>query len=92
MSPAKKDLSGKIPKLSRGCRLGPDQVLLLPEGILRLSDTAFRIVELCDGKRSIAEIVDELTAEFAPTVHGRIRSDVTAYLEQLAKQRVLELK
>lgn len=82
----------QVPSLARGCRIGKDRVLLMPEGILKLSVSALRILELCDGKRSVAEIVSALQAEYAPEVHARIRSDVLSYLGSLAEKKAVELR
>ena len=82
----------KVPALARGCRLGKDQVLLMPEGILKLSASAVRILELCDGKRSIADIVSTMQSTYAPEVHERIRADVHSYLSSLAQKQAVELR
>ena len=58
-----------VPRLSAGCRmsqskdLGP--VLLLPESILRLTGPGPRILELCDGARTLAEVITALQASSA---------------------------
>ncbi len=53
--------TASIPALWRLARLEFDpvrqqRVLLYPEGVVLLNDTGRRILELCDGRRSIAEI------------------------------------
>ncbi len=58
------------PKLSRRFRLQyePAQtrwVLLYPEGMVQLNDSAAEILKRCDGERSMAQIVGELEAAFA---------------------------
>jgi pyrroloquinoline quinone biosynthesis protein D len=54
--------------MSRGVRLRTDPdgstLLLVPEGILRLNDTAAAILALVDGTRTIDGIVDTLEARF----------------------------
>lgn len=57
------------PRLAEGVRLQPDRrdggmVLLYPEGFLRLNRTAGEILGLCDGRRSIDEIVAMLADEY----------------------------
>jgi pyrroloquinoline quinone biosynthesis protein D len=81
-----------IPTLARGCRLGAEQTLLMPEGLLKLSQTAARVLALCDGKRSIEEIVETLCAEFPVEQHARIRSDVLGFVEKLVLKKALELR
>jgi pyrroloquinoline quinone biosynthesis protein D len=57
------------PKLSRRFRLQfePAQsrwVLLYPEGMVQLNDSAAEILKRCDGQRSLPEIVTELEQAF----------------------------
>ena len=58
------------PKLSRRFRLQfePAQsrwVLLYPEGMVQLNDSAAEILKRCDGQRSLTEIVSELEQAFS---------------------------
>jgi pyrroloquinoline quinone biosynthesis protein D len=57
------------PRLVTGARLGYDDVreehvLLIPEGVVRLNPTAAEVLELCDGERTLDEIVDTLSARY----------------------------
>lgn len=57
------------PKLSRRFRLQfePAQsrwVLLYPEGMVQLNDSAAEILKRCDGQRSLPDIVTELEQAF----------------------------
>jgi pyrroloquinoline quinone biosynthesis protein D len=57
------------PRLVTGARLSYDEVrqehvLLVPEGVVRLNPTAAEVLELCDGERSLDEIVGTLTARY----------------------------
>ena len=81
----------RVPRLVRGCRLGQGGILHLPEGILKLSPTGLKIVQLCDGKRSVDEVVTAAQAEFPPAVHDKIRQDIVLYLEQLVAKRAVDL-
>ncbi|TFW31834.1 pyrroloquinoline quinone biosynthesis peptide chaperone PqqD [Pseudomonas fluorescens] len=54
-------------------------VLLYPEGMITLNASAGQILERLDGQRSVATIIDQLTASF-PGVPG-IDEDVLAFLE-----------
>ena len=54
------------PRLVTGARLRYDDVrdehmLLIPEGVVRLNPTAAEVLELCDGERSLDEIVVALS-------------------------------
>jgi pyrroloquinoline quinone biosynthesis protein D len=57
------------PRLVTGARLRYDEVreehlLLVPEGAVRLNPTAAEVLSLCDGERSVDEIVDVLSARY----------------------------
>jgi pyrroloquinoline quinone biosynthesis protein D len=58
------------PRLVDGARLQYDDVreehlLLVPEGAVRLNETAARVLELCDGERSLAEISSAISERYA---------------------------
>ena len=58
------------PKLSRRFRLQYEEaqtrwVLLYPEGMVQLNDSAAEILKRCDGGRTVAQIVSELEAAFS---------------------------
>jgi pyrroloquinoline quinone biosynthesis protein D len=57
------------PRLVTGSRLRYDDVreqhvLLVPEGAVQLNPTAAEVLELCDGERSLDEIVVVLTDRY----------------------------
>ena len=57
------------PRLVTGARLRYDEVreehlLLVPEGAVRLNPSAAEVLELCDGERSVDEIVGVLSARY----------------------------
>jgi len=85
-----------VPRLARGCRLTEDPgqgwVLLIPEGILRLSGPGPRILERCDGSRTLGDIVRELTREYAAGDPARVESDTAAFLERLCERRIIVLE
>jgi pyrroloquinoline quinone biosynthesis protein D len=70
------------PRLVTGARLQYDEVreehvLLVPEGVVRLNPTAAAVLELCDGERSLDEIVGALSerydgADLRDDVHGLV--------------------
>jgi pyrroloquinoline quinone biosynthesis protein D len=58
------------PRLVAGARLQYDDVreehlLLIPEGAVRLNETAAHVLELCDGERSLDEIAVALSERYA---------------------------
>jgi pyrroloquinoline quinone biosynthesis protein D len=82
------------PRLASGCRWGnsggEDKVLLFPEGALRLQGTGQKIVELCDGRRTFAEIVGVLQTDFNASDPAQIRQDIASFLEQLQRKRIVD--
>jgi pyrroloquinoline quinone biosynthesis protein D len=76
------------PMLSPKARLRVDKktgqkVLLYPEKGLLLNPTGARILELCDGERTVASIVDVLMNEHVGAVRDTIASEVTGFLQRL---------
>jgi pyrroloquinoline quinone biosynthesis protein D len=86
------------PRLAAGCRWGPpgetgtdtDRMILFPEGALKLQSTGRAVLERCDGQRTFAEIISELQKEFTKTDPEKIRADISAFLEQLQKKRIVD--
>jgi pyrroloquinoline quinone biosynthesis protein D len=57
------------PRLVTGARLRYDEVreehqLLIPEGVVRLNASAAEVLELCDGARSLDDIVGALSERY----------------------------
>ena len=72
------------PKLSRRFRLQFEEaqnrwVLLYPEGMVQLNDSAAEILKRCDGVRSLDAIVEELQAAFNVQ---NLMPQVTSLLEE----------
>lgn len=79
------------PKLTRGARLRFDKVrgshvLMLPETAVMLSDTSAEILGLCDGERSVDELVAELSTRYPG---ADLRGDVLEFLADAKSQRWL---
>jgi pyrroloquinoline quinone biosynthesis protein D len=82
-----------VPKFAAGCRWGGTKeapVVLFPEGAIRVQGTSRTILELCDGRLSLAEIVQQLEVQFTLAPKGQIRADVQAFLEQLHNKRIVD--
>jgi coenzyme PQQ biosynthesis protein PqqD len=82
------------PKLAKKARLKWDEhekahFLLYPERGIRLNETASAIVQLCDGTRSVDDIVDELARRFAPEPKERIEEAVLSFLDEMRKRAVV---
>ena len=82
------------PMLKRGCRLNPsdssESLLLIPEGAIRLRGPGRQILELCDGRRTLADIIAELQSRFASAEPKRISSEVVSFLQGLAQKGAVE--
>jgi len=80
------------PRIGAGFRLQwePAQdchVLLYPEGMVKLNQSAGEILKRCDGQRSLDDVVRDLEATF--NTQG-LAKDVLAFVEIAAKQRWLQ--
>ena len=82
------------PRLAAGCRWaeanGEERMLMFPEGALRLQGTGRKILEGCDGQRSVQQIVEELKAQYKTGDSGRIEQEVSKFLEDLQQKRVVD--
>ena len=76
------------PRLVTGARLRYDDVreehlLLVPEGAVRLNPTAAEVLGLCDGERSIDDIVGVLSAHYdGADLHDDVRELVDAMAQR----------
>ena len=81
------------PRLAAGCRWGgteQDRVILFPEGAIKLQGTGRQILERCDGQRTFAELITELQSQFTDADPGKIRTDISQFLEQLRHKRIVD--
>jgi pyrroloquinoline quinone biosynthesis protein D len=79
------------PRLMTGARLRYDEVreehlLLVPEGAVRLNPTAAEVLELCDGERSLDEIVGVLSERYDGADVG---DDVRELIDGMAERGLL---
>ena len=82
------------PRISKGVRLQSDSitgktVLLFPEGVVELNETAHEILTRCDG-RTVSEIVQVLAEEYDADL-AALGSDVRETLADLQQRRLIEL-
>ena len=80
------------PRFPIGVRLRVDAVrdrtvLLYPEGALALNETAALVLELVDGKRTIADIAAELKARYETDV----TEDVQNLIQSIAAKGLLNV-
>ncbi|WP_298611284.1 pyrroloquinoline quinone biosynthesis peptide chaperone PqqD [uncultured Thiothrix sp.] len=77
-----------VPRLAGGYRFQWEEaqqnhVLLYPEGMVQLSDTAAAVLSLCDGKRTVEAIVAQLEEDYE--TEG-LDEDVTQFLMEAEAQ------
>jgi pyrroloquinoline quinone biosynthesis protein D len=82
--------SDSTPRLWRLARLEFDpvrqrHVLLYPEGAVLLNETGAAILELCNGTRTVGQIVTILSERY----HADVSADVTEYLSKMADRELL---
>ena len=81
------------PVLPRHARLRFDEtrqrwVILAPERVLAPDEIAVEVLHLCDGVRSVAQMVDQLAAKYAAE-RSAIAADVIVMLQDLADKGFL---
>ena len=69
------------------CRTRQTHVLQLPETVVVLHGSGAAILELCDGRRTVAEIVTELGARYRTVPDG----EVQRFLDRLVARRCVTL-
>ena len=82
-----------LPRLAVGCRWGgsgENRVILFPEGKINLQGTGLQVLERCDGQRTFGEIIVELQKQFSTADPAKIRSDISQFLEQLQRKRIVD--
>jgi pyrroloquinoline quinone biosynthesis protein D len=83
------------PRLAARARLKFDpiaknEMLLFPEAALALNETGAAIVRLCDGTRSVNEIVDQLSKEFRNAGHDALTREVVNFLDTIRARGLLQ--
>jgi pyrroloquinoline quinone biosynthesis protein D len=80
------------PRFAAGCRWGSEgeeRVVLFPEGMIRVQGTGQKILELCDGQRTVQEIVTALLGMYSADP-VKIRDDVGGFLDALQQKRIVD--
>ena len=83
------------PRLASRARLKFDpiakqEMLLFPEAALALNETGAAIVRLCDGARSINEIVDQVSKEFGTADRDALTREVMDFLATIRARALLQ--
>ena len=84
--------SSSRPGLAPHARLTFDRareqhVLLGPESVVLLNRTGADILSLCDGQRTVAEIVAQLQGRYA----GVVDNEVAQFISRLVAKRCMEI-
>ena len=79
------------PRLATGARLRYDEVreehlLLVPEGAVRLNPTAAEVLGLCDGERSLEDIIVVMTERYRGS---DVSDDVRGLVDAMAERGLL---
>jgi pyrroloquinoline quinone biosynthesis protein D len=85
-----------FPRLAAGCRLNEKsqqpRVLLMPERALRLNGPSLEIVERCDGKHTVQQIITDLQKIYAKAKPEKVEQDILGYLALLRDERALDFE
>ena len=84
------------PRLAPGCRMNEKsqqpRVLLMPERALRLNGPSLEIVERCDGRHTVQQIVAELQKQYSKASPAKVEQDILGYLSLLQEERALDFE
>ncbi|WP_258311382.1 pyrroloquinoline quinone biosynthesis peptide chaperone PqqD [Streptomyces sp. NWU49] len=69
------------------CRTRQRQILQLPETVVVLNGSGADILELCDGRHTVAEIVAKLSARYQTVPDDEVRQ----FLTRLVARRYVEI-
>ena len=86
------EVPGQHPRIARLYRLQWEEaqnahVLLFPEGMVKLNQSAGEILRRCDGSRSVADLIADLETAFSAT---NLKADVEAFLAHARSRGWLE--
>jgi pyrroloquinoline quinone biosynthesis protein D len=85
-----------FPRLAPGCRLNEKnqqpRTLLMPERALRLNGPSLEIVERCDGKHTVQQIIVDLQKIYSKAEPQKVEQDILGYLTLLQKERALDFE
>jgi pyrroloquinoline quinone biosynthesis protein D len=88
--------SNSRPRLAPGCRLNDakqqPRVLLMPEKALRLMGPSLEIVQRCDGRHTVRQIISELQKIYDKAEPQKVETDILGYLSLLNDQRALDFE
>jgi pyrroloquinoline quinone biosynthesis protein D len=82
------------PRLAKRVRLETDAVsgnpvLLHQEAIMVLNETGYEILRLCDGTRTLSEIIQKLANEY-PAAQSILSREVSQYIQAISQKGLIE--
>jgi len=84
------------PHLAPGCRMNEKsqqpRLLLMPERVLRLNGPSLEIIERCDGRHTVQQIVAELQKQYSKASPAKVEQDILGYLSLLQEERALDFE
>jgi pyrroloquinoline quinone biosynthesis protein D len=83
-----------VPRITPGYRMQWEEVqdcyvLLYPEGMVQLNDTASSILQQCDSEQTLAQVIATLEAEF---VGEDLKADVLAFIAEATERGWLRVR
>lgn len=83
-----------VPAITPGYRLQYEDaqagwVLLYPEGMIKLNQSAAEILKRCDGKRTVEQVIAQLEQDFEQTGLG---NDINGFLAVAREQKWIVLR
>jgi pyrroloquinoline quinone biosynthesis protein D len=70
--------------------IAEQEMILFPEAALALNETGAAIVRLCDGARSISEIVDQLSEQYGNADRDALTHEVMDFLATIRARGLLQ--
>ena len=84
------------PRLAIGRRVrhveNGDAIFLLPEGILRLKETAGEIIRPCDGEHTFADVLPAIETPCPSSDPKQFEQETESFLNPLLEQRMVDLQ
>ena len=84
-----------LPRLAPDCRINDKKenprLLIKGDKSLRLLGPSLEIVERCDGRHTVQQIVSDLQLLYSNAEPQRVEQDVLSYLSLLATQSYIEI-
>jgi pyrroloquinoline quinone biosynthesis protein D len=71
-------------------RIASQELILFPEAALALNETGAAIVRLCDGARSVDEIVEEMSKKFGDNDRDALMREVVDFLAAIRARGLLQ--